>query len=409
VARLTAALTRTQSARDIYALAMDALKRALQVDRAAILLFDQAGVMRFEAWDGLSAAYRRATTGHCPWQADTDNPEPVLVADAAAEPSLQGLAVVIAAEGIRAMAFIPLVLDGRLLGKFMLYFDRPHDFGEAEVGMARTIADHVAVALERQRAEKEREALLVRERDARGKAEAAIHLRDEFLSVASHELRTPLATLKGHAQLALRQLDRSGQLTPERAAEALRAIARQSEKLNWLMGQLLDISRLEAGKLALERQPTNLVALVEQVVAGARARGAGHVITLTAPRSLESEVDPLRIEQVVTNLLDNAIKYSPEGGPIDVAVSHSADGESEISVRDRGLGIPTEMRGRIFERFYQAHGDAYRSGMGLGLYISSQIIELHRGEITADFPSDGGSRFVVRLPLTPEMARPARL
>jgi PAS domain S-box-containing protein len=260
-------------------------------------------------------------------------------------------------------------------------------------GIARDIS-------ERRRAEREREELLAREQEARAEAEAALRLRDEFLSIASHELRTPIASLSGYAQLILRQLSREGHLEPERVAQALDVIKGQADKLARLISQLLDISRLEAGKLALECQPTDLVALVGQVVAGVRARFDGHPVAIAAPPSLEAEVDPLRLEQVLNNLLDNAIKYSPEGGPIEVAVSRSADDALEIAVRDRGLGIPPEKRARIFERFYQAHGNGHRSGMGLGLYVSRQVVELHGGEIRAEFPEDGGSRFIVRLPVT---------
>ena len=252
---------------------------------------------------------------------------------------------------------------------------------------------------ERKLAEQERESLLERERAARAEAEASLRLRDVFLLTASHELRTPIATLKGHAQVALRRLERTGQLEPERTAVALRTIATQSDKLNWLIGHLLDISRLQAGQLALERQPTDVPALVGQLVADARARGDRHAIMLTAPPGLEAEVDPLRLEQVLINLLDNASKYSPDGGAIEVDVSCLGDDAFMIAVRDHGLGIPPERRARIFERFYQAHGDGYRSGLGLGLYISSQIVELHGGEIRVEFPTDGGCRFVVRLPL----------
>ncbi len=253
---------------------------------------------------------------------------------------------------------------------------------------------------ERRRNELEREELLARERQSRGEAEAALRLRDEFLSIASHELRTPLATLNGYAQLALRRLARDGQFDPARVVEALQAITGQADKLNSLLNQLLDISRLELGKLALEPRRTDVVALVEQVVVGARARDGAHTIALTGLQSQEAEVDPLRLEQVLTNLLDNAMKYSPEGGPIEVVVSRTADHALDISIRDHGLGIPPEKRARIFERFYQAHGNGHKSGMGLGLYVSRDIVELHGGEITAEFPADGGSRFVVRLPLT---------
>jgi PAS domain S-box-containing protein/excisionase family DNA binding protein len=253
---------------------------------------------------------------------------------------------------------------------------------------------------ERRQLELEREEILVREQQARAASEAAVRVRDEFLSIASHELRSPLATVKGHAQLALRQLERDGQLEPKRATEVLRAIAGQSDKLNRLIDQLLNVSRLENGKLQLERQTIDVVAVVEQVVANALARGDGHLISLVAPDSIVAEVDPLRLEQVLTNLLDNAVKYSPDGGAIDVEVSRSMDDTLVIAIRDHGPGVPPEKRSLLFERFYQAHGNGHKAGLGLGLYVSRQIAELHGGDITAEFPSDGGSRFVVALPLT---------
>jgi signal transduction histidine kinase len=179
----------------------------------------------------------------------------------------------------------------------------------------------------------------------------------------------------------------------------LRAISGQATKLSRLINQLLDISRLEAGRLRLERQPADLASLVEQVVAGARVRIDRHTIALDLPPSLPIEADALRLEQVLTNLLDNAVKYSPDGGAIEVIVSQPEAAAAELSVRDHGLGIPPEMRGRIFERYYQAHDKGHMSGLGLGLYISRQIVELHGGTIHAEFPSDGGTRFAVRLPV----------
>ena len=252
---------------------------------------------------------------------------------------------------------------------------------------------------ERRRQESEREALLERERQARAEAESALRLRDEFLSIASHELRTPLATLKGYSQLAARRLNRVGQLEPEQVLDSLQAITTQSDKLDRLLGQLLDVSRLELGKLALEPQHCDVAELVEQVVRGARARDEEQTITFSADLAEPAEVDPLRLEQVVTNLLDNAIKYSPDGGAIDVTVSRAACDMLEIRVRDHGLGIPPDKRAQIFERFFQAHGDGHKQGMGLGLFVSRQIVELHGGNITAESPTDGGTCFIVRLPL----------
>jgi excisionase family DNA binding protein len=251
---------------------------------------------------------------------------------------------------------------------------------------------------ERKRVDQERIQLLASERVAREEAEAAVRLRDEFLSIAAHELRTPLTTLSGHAQLVLRRLKRDGQLDAERVVPSLQAITGQADKLSRLLTQLLDISRLDAGKLTLEPQLADLATVVEQAVAGARTRSDRHAISLEAPPSVLAEVDPLRLEQVLVNLLDNAIKYSPNEGPIEVALSRPTHSTIELSVRDHGLGIPPEKRAHIFERFYQAHGNGYKSGMGLGLYISRQIVELHGGELAVEFPPDGGTRFVVRLP-----------
>jgi signal transduction histidine kinase len=140
---------------------------------------------------------------------------------------------------------------------------------------------------------------------------------------------------------------------------------------------------------------------VEQVVSGTRARSEQHPITLhvQATASLQAWIDPLRLEQVLANLLDNAIKHSPHGEPIVVTLSQPTLGTVELTVSDRGVGIPIEVRHRIFERFFQARSDDATQGLGLGLYVSRQIVELHGGQIQADFPTEGGTRFVVTLPV----------
>jgi two-component system OmpR family sensor kinase len=129
------------------------------------------------------------------------------------------------------------------------------------------------------------------------------------------------------------------------------------------------------------------------------------VLRLAAADKLEVCIDPLRIEQVLTNLVDNAIKHSPQGGAIDVSLSRVGEEQVEVVVRDHGPGVPPQHRAHIFERFYQANSTmGYSAGMGLGLYISREIVELHGGTIEAQFPEGGGSRFVVRLPARPPQA-----
>lgn len=240
------------------------------------------------------------------------------------------------------------------------------------------------------------ESALIAERQARDAAEAALRVRDEFLSTASHELRTPIAIVSAQAQLALRRWQRDGRLDSDRAIGALRAIESQTGKLARLVALLLEVSRLDAGRLALEPGPTDVAALVREVAEVSQALSERHPIAVAAPQAVIVCVDPLRLEQVLLNLFDNAIKYSPDGAAIDVSVTPQPDGWVDLIVRDHGPGVPLDKREQIFDRFFQAHPDG-GSGLGLGLYLCRAIVELHGGELTAEFPSDGGTRFHIRL------------
>jgi PAS domain S-box-containing protein len=261
-------------------------------------------------------------------------------------------------------------------------------FELSDLDLAEHIARRCALAIESSR--------LYRE------ARAAVALRDEFLSVAAHELKTPMTSLRGYAQLLVREFDRGEMTDPGRTRRAAVTIMVQSDKLGRLVGQLLDVSRLQSGMLAIEKRSADLSELLREVVRATRIQLRNHILVARLPGELWMSLDPLRIEQVITNLVDNAIKYSPDGGQIDLVLSVDDAGQCvRIVVRDRGVGVPVEHRAHIFDRFYQAHaGGALTSmaGMGLGLYISRQIVEMHNGEIAAEFPADGGTRFVVTLP-----------
>lgn len=228
----------------------------------------------------------------------------------------------------------------------------------------------------------------------------AIEARDEFLSVAAHELKTPITGLQGYTQLLLRHLDKGREIKPERLESALTAVDGQLKKLTQLVVRLLDSSQIEAGKLRIEPARTDLVTLASQALAQQEVR-AGHEFVLHAPERLEAIVDPGRLEQVITNLLDNAVKFSPKGGVVTVEMAQDADGTIELSVTDQGVGVPPHQRQAIFERFHQAHAEQYLSGMGLGLYITREIVELHGGSIRVEEPEHPGARFVVTLPPLP--------
>jgi len=225
----------------------------------------------------------------------------------------------------------------------------------------------------------------------------AVALRDEFLSVAAHELKTPLTSLRGFAQLLIMQMEEGQAPDARRLHKALDTIERQSEKLSVLVSQLLDVSRLQAGRLVLERKRTDVAALARHVLEAAAPRTRGHLLELRGAESVTGHVDPIRLEQVITNLVDNAIKYSPAGGPVRVTIAPSG-ASIRITVTDKGLGIPPEHRDRIFDRFHQAHVERRLGGMGLGLYISREIVELHGGTLTCEESTEAGTRMAVTVP-----------
>ena len=239
---------------------------------------------------------------------------------------------------------------------------------------------------------------LEQERLARAAAEEAVRLRDEFLGAAAHELKTPLTSLRLQVQLLARQLSRAGTLDPARVQRAVAMVDEQSRKLTALVERLLDVSRLAHGRLALDLAETDVTRLVAEAVERQRALAPDCPLTLEGPASLVAWVDPLRLEQVVTNLLDNAVKHGGER-PIAVTVARPVPGRLQIAVRDQGPGVPAGQRAHLFERFFQADSRNVRAGLGLGLYISRQIVRQHGGELAAEFPAEGGSRFVVTLPV----------
>lgn len=289
--------------------------------------------------------------------------------------------------GLRAAMIVPLAARGRTLGAVsFVSAESGRRYGPDDLAFAEQFAARAALAVDNAR--------LYRQ------ASAAVAARDEFISVAAHELRTPTTSLVGFAQLLGRQLDR-GAIDPERLRRATDAIAREATRLSHLVGHLLDVSQLEAGKLTLERQDIDVVQLVRDIVEAASLRNDGRFIEVCAPTALRACLDPARLEQVLINLLNNAVKFSPDGRPIDVVVAHEGDDWAALTVRDRGIGIPLEHRDRIFEPFYQAHANEFRSGMGLGLHICREIVRVHGGTMVADFPPDGGTRVIVRLPVAP--------
>jgi PAS domain S-box-containing protein len=249
---------------------------------------------------------------------------------------------------------------------------------------------------ERREAEAQRQNLLLEQR-ARSAAEEALVARDRFLSIASHELKTPVATLQLSAEGILRARE-LGRLDDARLDKGLGRILKSTRWLVSLIDELLDVSLLTAGTMRAVHAPTNVVALLEEIIARFADAAGEERIRLDVPSDVTISGDTSRLDQVFTNLVDNALKYSAAGEPIDVRVVEQPDGVS-VSVADRGIGIDEATAARLFEAFSRGGNAAHIPGFGLGLFITHQIVQRHGGTIRAEPGPEGiGSIFTVWLP-----------
>lgn len=231
----------------------------------------------------------------------------------------------------------------------------------------------------------------------------ALAARDEFLSVAAHELKTPVTGLRGFAQLLLRDFNRHREISPQRLRTALEMIDLETARLSRLVTRLLDTSDARTGQLFVDRREIDMVALIRRAIAR-QSQLYIHEFAFEGPDALVAWVDPDRIEQVVSNLLENAVRFSPSGGTITVKIDRSECGVIRIAVTDHGVGIPREHRANLFDLYRQAEAHRHLSGMGIGLFLANEIVALHGGRIDVEDPDEGGARFVVLLPdLTPDV------
>jgi signal transduction histidine kinase len=291
--------------------------------------------------------------------------------------------------GFRSGIVVPLVVRERTAGTLTVMSAKPGTYGENELALLQVLARRAAMVLENARLYQE--------------ATEAVASRDHFLSVAAHELRTPLTAITGFTELLRREI-LGGSPDPAKSERYLRRLTDAGERLAGLVNDVLDVARLRLGELPLRQESTDLAGLMSLILARFRDRvdHGRHQILLELPdEPVPVTVDRDRIEQVIANLLENAVKYSPRGGVIGVAVG--LDGEDAvISVTDPGIGLPAESLEAIFLPFGRASNavEAYVPGLGLGLYICRNIVERHGGTITATSQGPGkGSVLTVRLPI----------
>jgi PAS domain S-box-containing protein len=285
---------------------------------------------------------------------------------------------------------VPLKTRGKTLGAMtLLVTDSGRRYEDADLALAVDLADRAAIALDNAR--------------LYGEAQQAIRLRDDFLSFASHDLKTPLTAIKGTAEVLERRAMRSDEPEAQRSVELLGRISHAATRMNGMIDQILDVAQLGAGhQLHLEREPTDLVGLAQRVVADFQLTPS-HVIEVESTESkLVGDWDAARIERVISNLVNNSIKYSPRGSHITLSLWRESGAEGAwavVDVRDHGVGIPEDELPRVFDRFYRGRNVMEKvHGTGIGLAGVRQIVEQHGGRITVTSTDGGGTTVSVRFP-----------
>ena len=310
------------------------------------------------------------------------------------------------ATGERAYIAFPLLREGRWVASMWVSDDEPRQWTKEEVALLQTAAERTWTAIEKLRAEAERERLLQSEREARDAAEKANQLKDEFLATLSHELRNPLNVILGYSELLLRmpEVEESPRLI--KMGDALR---RNAQSQSQLINDLLDLSRLQRGKISLNHETISVAAIIDSAVETVRTDAAAKQIEIrlqAGDHLLFVDGDRLRLQQIAWNVLNNAVKFTPPGGSIEIKLGSEGD-SALLVVTDTGQGIDESFLPHVFEMFRQADGSNRRrhGGLGIGLALVKQLVQLHGGTIGAE--SNGpnkGSRFTIRLPLLREPA-----
>jgi PAS domain S-box-containing protein len=367
----------------VHEAALGAIEGALGSDRAAILLLDEQKCMRFVAWRNLSDKYRSLVEGHSPWPPDATAAEPVLVPDAQNDAGLGAYAALFREERIGALAFIPLVTHGRLLGKFMLYYEEPHSFASHEIETAVAIANHLASVIVRF--------------SAVARLEDTLRANELFAGVLAHDLQNPLHAIMTAAQVVL--MRHEGERASDPSAKPLSKILSSGKRMARMIEQLLDFTRARTGGgIRVQTREAHAGELCAQAVEELELAHPEWTIEREVAGDLGVRWDPDRMLQVVSNLVANAGQHGAPGAPVRVRVDGSSSYEVAIEVRNEGA-ISTSSLPELFNPFRTSRQEGARSrGLGLGLFIVREIVHAHGGTVFVDSSEAAGTTFRVRVP-----------
>jgi len=294
---------------------------------------------------------------------------------------------------MRTLLLVPMLKDNEVIGEVAIYRTEVRAFSERQIGLIENFADQAVIAIENVRLFRE-----IQEKSAQ--LEIANTHKSEFLANMSHELRTPLNAIIGFSEVLSERM--FGEVN-EKQADYLKDIHESGKHLLSLINDILDLSKIEAGRMDLEISSFDLPSALSNAMTLVRERAQRHGIALSleVDKRLSSfQADERKFKQIVVNLLSNAVKFTPDGGKVDVSAKRF-DGKVEIAVKDTGVGIAPEDHAAVFEEFKQVGRDYTRKaeGTGLGLALTKRFVELHGGEVRLDSALGKGSTFTITLPV----------
>jgi PAS domain S-box-containing protein len=403
--QLVETVNRAEALPEIYEATVTAICKCLATTRASILIYDDDNVMRFKYARGLSQEYRQAVEGHSPWKADDPNPQALSIEDVARADLDEHLRKALELERIRSLVFLPLKYEGRLLGKFMVYYDLPHHFTAEELRIGHAIAGPVSYAVERNKSAlalaQAKSQLEEHTRNLeRAVAERTAKLRESieeleaFSYSLSHDMRAPLRAITSFSEIL--EL-RFGEQLGSEGKDLLDRVISSAGRLDRLIRDVLAYSRITLAPI--ERTPLDAEKLIEQIIAEHPSFQEPNAEIEVQSPLLPFVGHEASLTQCIYNLLSNAIKFVPKGKQPHVRIwTEPFEKCVRLWVEDNGIGIPAEAKDRMFFMFQRFHGSTEYEGTGIGLAIVRKAVERMGGRVGVESEAGRGSRFWLLLP-----------